>query len=395
MLLPLLMAIAEPDLQSLTDAVDASRMRATVERLAAFTTRNTLSPGLTEAAEWVAGEFRNIPGVEVELMKYTLPKGRRVPEDKQVVQVVATLRGATDRRILIGGHLDSLNLQVDPVTGRAPGANDDASGVAVTLEVARVLATRKWENTFVFVAFSGEEQGLNGSRALAARAKGEGWKLEAVLNNDTVGSSRNKAGREDRERVRVFSEEFNPTPASETRPPHNSRELARFIEFNLRDRVKAPSGKPFGVKLVFRRDRFGRGGDHTPFVEVGFDAVRFIEVFEEYTRQHTPDDLPEFMDWEYLAAVARTNLVSMAALGSAAPAPSDVTIVRDQSHDTTLRWKPAEGAKSVVYWRETTSPVWQGAFAVGAVSEYVVHGIDKDDHQFAVGSEGGVPVPAR
>ena len=368
MLLPLLMAIAESDVQSLSDAVDAARMRATVERLAAFPTRNTLSPGLTEAAEWVAAEFRRIPGVEVELMKYTLPKGRRVPEDKEVVQVVAVLPGRTSRRILVGGHLDSLNLEVEPVTGRAPGANDDASGVALTLEMARVLATKKWDNTFVFVAFSGEEQGLNGSRALATRAKTEGWALDAVLNNDTVGSSKNKAGQEDRERVRVFSEEYDPTPPSETRPAHNSRELARFIEFNVRGKVKAPTGKPFGVKLVFRRDRFGRGGDHTPFVEAGFDGVRFIEVHEEYTRQHSPDDLPEFMDWEYLAAVARTNLVSMVALGNAAPAPTDVTVVRDQSHHTTIRWKPAPGAQSVVYWRETTSPVWQGWVSVGEES---------------------------
>ncbi|MEQ1936604.1 MAG: M20/M25/M40 family metallo-hydrolase, partial [Fimbriimonadaceae bacterium] len=159
--------------------VDPKRLRATVEKLASFHTRNTLSPGITEAAEWLAGQYRAIPGVTAEVMTYTIPKGRRVPEDKQVVQVVATIKGETDRIVLVGGHLDSLNLQADAVTGRAPGANDDASGVALALECARVLASTKPRNTIKFVGFSGEEQGLNGSRALSKRAKDEAWKLEA------------------------------------------------------------------------------------------------------------------------------------------------------------------------------------------------------------------------
>lgn len=369
------------ELQGLIGQVDARRLRATVEKLASFHTRNSLSATLKEAAEWLAGEYRKIPGMQVELMRYTLPAGRRVPEDKEVVQVVATLPGETDRRIFVGGHLDSLNLQVDAATGRAPGANDDASGTALALELARVMAGRTWKQTLVFVGFTGEEQGLHGARALAKRAKAEGWKIDAVLNNDTVGSSESKTGQKDDKRVRVFSDEAE---------NHNSRELARLIEYLVRTNLK-----DFGVKLVFRRDRFGRAGDHTPFAEEGFNAVRFIEVHEEYSRQHTPDDLPEFIDWNYLSSVTRANLVAMYSLGLAGDPPTNVRIDMRQRHDTTITWQGAEGQTWVVYWRETTSPVWDGVYVVDGATSFALQRINKDDHVFAVGALGGVPVLAR
>ena len=366
--------------EQLVDRISADRLVATVEKLASFETRNTNSDGLTRACEWAAAELRKIPRLQVELMTYPVKAGRRIAEDREVVQVVAVLPGRTDRRILIGGHIDSLNLRVDPKTGRAPGANDDASGVAVTMELARVFAQREWENTIVFVAFSGEEQGLFGSTALAKRASEEGWKLEAVFNNDTVGSSSNLAGYRDDRHVRVFSE---------TGDDHQSRELARFIEWQVRQELD-----DFGVKLVFRRDRFGRGGDHTPFVREGFNAVRFIEVHEEYTRQHTPDDLPEFIDQDYIRNAARANFVAMAAIANSKPSPQNVRIRRDQGHDTTLHWEGIPGTKYVVYWRDTASPIWQGVYRAGEVSEFKVMGINKDDHTFAVGSDGGIPVEA-
>ncbi|MCW5947791.1 MAG: M20/M25/M40 family metallo-hydrolase [Fimbriimonadales bacterium] len=372
---------APSDLQDLLGQVDPVRLRATVEKLASFHTRNTLSPTLTEAAEWLAEEYRKIPGIQVELMRYTIPAGRRVPEAKEVVQVVAKLPGESDRIVLVGGHLDSLNLQVDAETGRAPGANDDASGTALALELARVMAGRKWQQTLMFVGFTGEEQGLHGARALAKRAKSEGWKIDAVLNNDTVGSSENKAGQKDDRRVRVFSDE------SES---HNSRELARLIEYLVRTNMK-----DFEIRLVFRRDRFGRGGDHTPFNEEGFDAVRFIEVHEEYSRQHTHEDLPEYMDWSYLANVTKANLVAMYSLGLAGEPPTNVRIDMRQGHDTTITWQGKEGQSWVVYWRETTSPVWQGAFVVESATRFTLQQINKDDHVFAVGALGGIPVNAR
>ncbi|MGE0000699.1 MAG: M20/M25/M40 family metallo-hydrolase [Fimbriimonadaceae bacterium] len=374
------MFLAALMIASQSSGPSADRLLATVEKLASFHTRNSLSTGLTEACEWIAGEYRSIPGVEAELMKYTLQKGRRIPEDTPAVQVVAVLPGETDTRVLIGGHIDSLNLAVDPKSGRAPGANDDASGVAVALECARLLSGKKLRNTLVFVAFSGEEQGLLGARALATRAKDSGWHIVGVLNNDTVGSSINLEGQSDRDRVRVFSEEGD----------HGSRELARYVAW-----INADADNGFGIKLVFRRDRFGRGGDHTPFVEAGFPGVRFIEVFEEYTRQHTPEDLPQHVDKEYLAKVCRANLLALEALAMAGPAPENVRISRDQGHSTTVLWQATKGERYGVYWRETTSPVWQGMEEADDSGRHTIKGVNKDDHIFAVGSLPGVPVEAK
>ncbi|MCB0824979.1 MAG: M20/M25/M40 family metallo-hydrolase [Armatimonadetes bacterium] len=361
--------------------VSAANLRATVEKLASYNTRNTLSATMPEAAEWLRSEFAKLPRMKTELMTYVAPKGRRVPEDMEVVQCVATLPGKSDRILVMGGHMDSLNLQVDAKTGRAPGANDDASGVAATLECARLLSQKEHEQTIVFVGFTGEEQGLLGSRALAEKAKAEGWKIDGVLSNDTVGSSSNLAGQKDEKHVRVFSEEGE---------DHNSRELARFLEWEVRQ-----GGGDFRLKLVLRRDRFGRGGDHTPFVQNGFNAVRFIEVHEEYTRQHTPDDLPEHMDWNYLANVAKCNLIGLTSLANAGPSPSNVRIKMDQGHNTTVTWK-SNGAKvHTVYWRDTRSAVWEGHVDVKDAEEATIPLVNKDDHFFAVGAEGGVPTEAR
>lgn len=386
--LALTLMTTTPDLVA---QVDAGRLRATVERLASFTTRNTLSPMLKDSVDWLVGEYKKIPGVHAESWNYVIPKGRRVPEDKTVPQCVAwldssetqakTLAELKDRRVvLVGGHLDSLNLQVDAETGRAPGANDDASGTALALESARLLAGQRWSHVIVFVGFTGEEQGLHGSRALAKFAKAQGWKLDAVLSNDTVGSSSNIAGQKDSHRVRVFSD------LADT---HKSRDLARYAEWVVRKNVPG-----FGIKLVFRADRFGRGGDHTPFAQEGYSAVRFIEVYEEYTRQHTPDDLPEYMDWHYLANVTRANVAILSQVAQAGPAPTNVRITRDQAHDTTLTWNAVSGVKYRVFWRETTSSVWQGSRDVSEVGTAKIERVNKDDHIFAVGAVGGIPVEA-
>ncbi|MBX3118234.1 MAG: M28 family metallopeptidase [Fimbriimonadaceae bacterium] len=391
MLLPVLalMLLDTPaDIQSMTAQVEANRLKATVEKLASYPNRNTNSDTLTQAVEWLADEYRKIPGLQVEIMKYPVKQGRRIVADKEVVQVIATLPGKTDRRIIVGGHIDTINVSpgTDPLTERSPGANDDASGVALALELARIMSGQKWEQTLCFVAWSGEEQGLFGSGAMAKRAKDENWKIDAVFSNDTVGSSGNLSGQKNDKEIRVFSEET----ASGAEVRHNSRELARFIEWATRGKVK-----DFGVKLVFRKDRFGRGGDHTPFNQQGFNAVRFIEVHEEYAWQHTVEDLPKHMDFNYLANVVRLNLVGMATLAIAAEPPTNVRIDMRQGHDTTVNWRGAPDTKYVVYWRETTSPVWQGSFDAGSASTYTVKGINKDDHVFAVGAVGGIPVEAR
>ncbi|MBX3110884.1 MAG: M20/M25/M40 family metallo-hydrolase [Fimbriimonadaceae bacterium] len=368
---------------SLDHLVDRARLKSTVERLASWHDRNTNNPTLTEAAKWLESEFKKVPGVQVELMRYPVKKGRRVREDKEVVEVVAVLPGSDDRRILVGGHFDTINMVPrdleSSLRSRAPGANDDGSGTALTLELARVMATRKWKHTLVFVAFSGEEQGLLGSTALAKRAKSEGWKLDAVFNNDMVGNSSNNQGRHETKLVRVFSELSD---------QHQSRELARFVAY-------AGGSKDFGAMLVFRHDRFGRGGDHTPFNNEGFTAVRVTDVVEEFSRQHTPDDLPENVDFDYLSNVTKLNLRSMSLLADAGEQPTAVRVDRRQGHSTHITWRSTPGTSYTVYWRATTSPVWQAHKDVGAASEFTIATVNKDDNIFGVGATGGIPVEAR
>lgn len=362
---------------------DQKRMRDFVAHLSAFPTRNTNTPELIEAAKWVADRFKEIPGLDVELMTYTIQEGRRIPKTKEVVQVVATLKGKTNRTYLMGGHLDSYNLQGDPMTAKAPGANDDLSGVVATLEVARNLAAAKpaegYQNTLVFVAFTGEEQGLFGATALAKRFKSGTASLEGVFNNDTIGSSSASDGRTDRKRVRLYSED--------TDHP-KSRELARFIEWTTRKKVAGISIWP-----MFRRDRFGRGGDHTPFHREGFAAVRFIETLEDFTRQHTDRDLIEAMDFGYLANVAKLNAIALHTLANSDEAPTELKYDLKQSYDTTITWKAKSGVKYVVYYRATSSPVWEGALPAGETGKFTAKNLNKDDYTFAVGAEGGVPVP--
>ena len=385
-LVPLLALYQAP--VDLTKEVRQDLMKEVVGHLSAMPNRNTNNSTLTEAAEYIASQYRKIPGLDVELFRYQAPASQRVPVEKEVVEVVATLKGETNRRVLVGGHFDSINMQDRNLDSIAPGANDDLSGMTQTMEVARVMAQHKWKNTLVFVAFSGEEQGLLGSRALAKKARADGWKIDAVLNNDIVGNSASLNGQSDKHHVRIFSEELPPsTGRAAGPPPHNSRELARFIEWNSRGKLRG-----FGPKLVFRRDRFQRGGDHTSFNLEGFTAVRFTEVFEEFTRQHTPLDLIKDVDFNYVANVARLNLLTAATLANADSAPVDAKMDPKQAHDTIIRWKPATG-RYVIYWRDSTSPVWQFTLEVDAsVGELKIEKVNKDDTVFAIGAVGGVPI---
>ena len=365
-------------LSHLTSEVSKDSLRQTLTHLSTYPTRNTNTPELEKAAEWVASEFKKIPGLRVELMRYDVKKGRRVVADKSVVQVVATLPGESDKKVIVGGHLDTINLTGDPLTAIAPGINDDGSGVALTLECARILSQKRWRNTLVFVAFSGEEQGLFGSGALAEKAQKESWKIEAMLNNDTVGASQGPGKLKDKKRVRLYSEEST---------DHNSRELARYIEWETRGKVKG-----FSPWLVFRKDRFQRGGDHTPFNIKGFNAVRFVEAIEYLTHQHTDKDTLEGIDFDYLANVVRLNLISLSSFASAADAPTNVRYDAKQAHDTIVRWNSQPGVSYRVYWRESSSSVWQGMVEAGEKNEVNIKGKNKDDHVFAVGAVGGVPI---
>jgi hypothetical protein len=396
MLAMLAMAAAMQNPQSLIAQVDPQRLHAIVEKLSSWHDRNTNNPTLNEAAEWIASEYRKIPGLQVEIWKYPIKQGARVREDKDVVEVIATLPGATDRRIMIGGHFDSINMterDLDKsLASPAPGADDDLSGVSMAMECARIMSTQKWNHTMVFVAFSGEEQGLLGSAALAKRAKDENWKLDAVLSSDIIGSSKNMSGQSDPHHIRVFSEELAPgarNAQGDPLPHHESRELARFIEFATRNKVR-----DFNAKLIFRNDRFGRGGDHTSFNKQGFSAVRFTEPHEEYTHQHTPNDLIQFMDFNFLANVTRINLLAAMQLANAGDSPTNVRVDRSQSHDSRITWQ-GPSQDYIVYWRETTSPVWQFTKEVGKVTTITVPKVSKDDYVFAVGAVGGIPVEVR
>lgn len=348
-----------------------------IRHISSFPTRHSLSKGIWDACEWCATQFKSLSGIEVEQMKYMLPAGRRIPKETECVQVIATLRGKSDRIVIIGAHLDSLNLS-DVPNGRAPGANDDGSGVAAVMNAAQFFAGKSPECTMKFVLFSGEEQGLLGSRALATRAKSENWKIEAVLSNDTIGSSENLLDQKDKKQIRVFSDQ------AET---HQSRELARFIEFQCR----TLSVKP---KLVMRADRFGRGGDHTPFAEAGFNAVRLVEVFEEYSRQHTDQDLEKFIDYAYLEGVCKVNNQSLESLANSQIAPTGVTAARDNGHHTRLHWKGNPEGFYRVFWRETDSATWQDHQDVHGLESLLMK-VSIDDHIFAVASQGGIPVIAK
>lgn len=365
--------------------IDPAALRATIDKLSSWHNRHTASDGLQEAAAWIAGEYGKIPGAKVETFRYEIKKGPRVPADRTTVEVICRLEpNAPDPQpglVIMGGHLDSINMSGPADVGlRAPGANDDGSGTAATLEVAKAMAGRTRRHPMLFVAFSGEEQGLNGSTALAARAKAEGWPIDAVLSNDMIGNSRNGTGAHDDRHLRVFSEAVE---------AHQGRELARWIEW-----LQRTEGKGSVVKLVFRKDRFGRGGDHTPFNNEGFTAVRLTEMVEDYTHQHTPEDLPEHVDFPYLARNAEVNLLAVDRLANAGPAPTHVRIDRKQSHDTTLTWTATPNTPYVVYWRDTASGAWEHAERVGSVATAHLKA-DKDNTEFAVGAENGIPVPAQ
>ena len=370
------------DSNELLKLVQQDRMREVIAHLSAMPNRNTNNESLTQAAEYIAAKYRAIPGLDVEVMKYQAPQGPRVPQEKEVVEVVATLKGESDHKVIVGGHFDSINMvDRNNLNANAPGANDDLSGTSVALECARILANHHWKNTLVFVAFSGEEQGLLGSSALAKRAKDEGWKIDAVLNNDIVGSSQSLNGQTDKHHVRVFSEEST---------KHNSRELARFIEWNSRGKIHG-----FSPKMVYRKDRFQRGGDHSSFNDAGFTAVRFTEGVEEFTRQHTTQDLIKFVDFNYLGNVTRVNLLTLATLADAGPSPVGVRMDPSQDHDTTIHWKPAKGQIYTIYSRDSASPAWSKSLDVDAsTGEIVIKKQNKDDTFFAVGAKNGVPIDA-
>ncbi|MCS7081928.1 MAG: M20/M25/M40 family metallo-hydrolase [Bacteroidota bacterium] len=407
----------DPRIEEMVRAVSPAEIERTIRTLAAFYTRHTLSTqrdprvGIGAAARWIEAEMRRYSQVSggrlrVELDTFTLnPDGRRVDRRVRLANILGILPARDPQNkqvILVGAHYDSRASDVMDSTSYAPGANDDASGVAVVLELARILSRYEYDATIVLAAFAGEEQGLLGSEHLAQRAKREGWNIIAMITNDIVGNTEGDRGLKDNQRLRVFSEGV---PAAETPEEAQlrqsiggendspARQLARYIK-----EVGERYVDHFEVKLIYRRDRFLRGGDHIPFSRQGFPAVRLTEMHEHFDRQHQNvrreagrsfGDLPEFVDFAYVAQVARLNLAVVANLAWAPAAPQEVEIdISELSNDTTLRWKPGttppDLAGYYVLIRETTSPVWERKLFVGNRTEVTLVGYSKDNYFFAV-----------
>lgn len=410
---PLQPAPADPAIARALASITPSQIDQTVNTLVSFGTRATLSSidpklppnqGISAAADWIASQFEGISRqcggcLEVKRDTFTADPaeswGRRIPKPTKITNVYAVMRGSDPDRakkmVLVTGHYDSLNSNTRAnwadTSGAAPGANDDASGVAVSIACARALSKLKFPSTIVFVAVAGEEQGLVGSEHLAKLAKSEGWQLEAVLNNDIVGGNTTPGDTlQLKDRVRVFSEGVPDaaTPQEQQRisalgkeNDSPSRELAREIADV--DRTYFASSSPqsrFSAFLVNRPDRYLRGGDHSSFNHNGFAAVRFTEWREDFNHQHknivrppagstdpVQGDLPEFVDFKYVALVARLNAATLATLAFAPGEPQNIAIdTKDLGNGTTLTWDPPVGGGEAHYevlWRETTAPDWQ------------------------------------
>ena len=398
--------------------IDARNIEATIRKLVSFGTRNTLSEqndpkrGIGAARDWLYAEFLKAAEASqgrmtVEKQSYEQQKAARVPQPTMLTNIVATLKGsqpeATDRIYVVSGHYDSMCNSPTDAKCDAPGANDDASGTAAVLEMARVMAKYEFDATIVFMAVAGEEQGMLGSTHFAEEAQKKNWNVDAMFTNDIVGNTLGGNGVRDRGNVRVFSEGVpsNETEAEATtrrsvggENDSASRQLARFIK-----EIGDSFVPQFKVMLVYRRDRYGRGGDHIPFLERGYPAVRFTEVNEEFRHQHQNvrvengvqfGDLPEFVDFTYIANVARVNAASLAALAWAPSRPKGVAILSARlSNDTDLRWeanKEPDLAGYEIVWRDTTSPVWTNSKAVGNVTSFTMKGMSKDNYFFGVRS---------
>jgi hypothetical protein len=400
---------------SIVRQIDANNIERTIRQLVAFGTRNTLSEqndpkrGIGAARDWLYAEFLKIAGTSggrmtVEKQSYEQQKAPRVPQPTIVTNVVATLKGsqpeATDRLYVVSGHYDSMCNSPTDAKCDAPGANDDASGTAAVLEMARVMAKFEFDATIVFMAVAGEEQSLLGSTHFAEQAKQKNWNIDGMFTNDIIGNTLGGNGVRNRNTVRVFSEGVpsNETPAeANTRRSVGgendsaSRQLARFIKETTESFVPQ-----MNVMLVYRRDRYGRGGDHIPFLERGYPAVRFTETNEEFRHQHQNvrvengvqyGDLPQFVDFVYVANVARVNAASLARLAYAPARPKGVTIVSRLSDDTELRWEANTEPDLYGYeivWRETWAATWGGSRFVEKVTSFTLKGMSKDNYFFGV-----------
>ncbi|HMC15995.1 MAG TPA: M28 family peptidase [Albitalea sp.] len=397
-------------------AVQPNDLKSTITTLVSFGTRHTLSETLSQtrgigaARRWVQARFvalgRECGGCLDVVTPSQVVTGRDIPQPTEVMDIVAIQRGSSEpnRVVMITGHVDSRVSDGMNFTSDAPGANDDGSGVAAVMEAARVLSKHRFRTTIVYGVLSGEEQGLYGGKVLAEYAKAQGWQVQVDLNNDIVGNSHGQDGVHDNSTVRVFSEgtKATETPAQANRRRYNggevdspSRNIARYMAA-LAERTLTN----LKVQMVYRTDRYGRGGDQVPLLEAGFPAVRVTEAHEDYTHQHQDvrlengvryGDTIEFVDFDYLAQVTRLNVVSLAAMANAPAPPKGVAIEGAVKPSTTLRWQPQPGAAGYrVWWRSTTEPQWKYSRYVRAdavpANQLTLKNVVIDDWFFGVSS---------
>ena len=410
-------AQADPKMYDIIQAVSEERIQKDISTLVSFGTRHTLSDtvsatrGIGAARRWIKKEFEAISEncnncLEVFYQKDLVKKGTgpRIVNDVWVVNVVAIQRGTTypNKFIIMSGDIDSRVSDPNNYTSDSPGANDNASGMAGTIEASRVLSKYNFENSIMYVGLSGEEQGLFGGKGLAAYAKEQGWEILGIFNNDMIGNIKGVDGVVSNRDFRIFSEPVPPTETEEERRVRRfyggevdgiSRQLARYVHKTTRDYM--PEMNPM---LIYRLDRFARGGHHRPFNDAGFAGIRIMEAHENYTQQHQDirmengiayGDVLEHVNFAYAKKLTAVNAINLASIAWAPPPPVNVEIGGAVQPSVRLRWQPVEGAKGYkIYWRDTTSPTWDHSQYVGDVNEHTLDGIVIDNYLFGVASVG-------
>lgn len=409
-------------LYEIIDAVSEERLKNDVKTLADFGTRHTLSDttsntkGIGAARRWVKSEFETISEncnncLDVFFQSNLVKKNanKRIVKDVNVVNVVAVQKGTKypNRYIIMSGDIDSRVSDPNDFTSDAPGANDNATGMAGTIEAARVLSKYAFENSIIYVGLSGEEQGLFGGQGMAKYAKENNWDIIGVINNDMIGNIKGVDGVIDNRTFRIFSEPIttDETDAEKLKQKYRairfyggevdgtSRQLARYIYKTTKTYM--PEMNP---TMVYRLDRFGRGGHHKPFNDQGFAAVRIMEAHENYTQQHQDirtengihyGDTFEHVNFDYCKKLTAVNAISLASLASTPPAPKEVSIGGIVEASVKFKWTPVKGAKGYkIYWRDTTSPTWDNSRYIENTTEFTLNGIILDNYYFGIASVG-------
>ena len=391
-------ASAQSPLPDLLRQIDGARMKATVDKLVSFGTRHTLSDttsatrGIGAARKWIFEEMSRYAAASGGRMtvayQSSMQQNKRTNDQPvEIVNVVATIRGTTDpNRVYIAtGHYDSMNSDVMNATADAPGADDDASGTAVIMEVARVLSEHPADATIILAAVAGEEQGLLGAKGLSEYAIAQKWDIEGDITNDIVGGVAGGEGTVDNRTIRIFSSNVKGAGDS------TSRHWARFVRDGVRTWL--PNVKP---RLIYRIDRFGRGGDHIPFFQAGFPAIRFCQANEDYKREHQNvrvengvqyGDLPQYVDPDYLRQTASVNLVALYTAALAPAAPKNVKVAGAVTNDTKLTWEMGTDpdlAGYEVLVRETTADDWEKVIPAGKVDSFTFRDYTIDNVFFGV-----------